>query len=62
MPKACELLVGPGSIAEDVTCATAIALVRVVRFDEPIWNSPDGHDWSAEYYADPPTRSFLPRP
>jgi hypothetical protein len=51
MPKACEFL-GPGSIAEDVTCATAIALVRVVRFDEPIWNSPDGHDWTTEYNAD----------
>jgi hypothetical protein len=59
MPKACEFLVGQRSIAEDVTCATAIALVRVVRFEEPIWNSPDGHDWTAEYNADPAS-AFVP--
>lgn len=59
MPKACELLIGQSSIAEDVTCATAIALVRVVRFEEPIWNSPDGHDWTAEYNADP-ADAFVP--
>ena len=22
-----------------------------MRFDEPIWNSPDGRDWTAKYYA-----------
>jgi hypothetical protein len=59
MPKACEFLVGQRNIAEDVTCATAIALVRVVRFDEPIWNSPDGHDWTEEYNANP-TDAFVP--
>jgi hypothetical protein len=59
MPKACEFLVGQRSIAEDVTCATAIVLVRVVRFDESIWNSPDGHDWTTEYNADP-ADAFVP--
>jgi hypothetical protein len=59
MPKACEFFVGQRSIAEDVTCATAIVLVRVVRFDEPIWNSPDGHDWTTEYNADP-ADAFVP--
>jgi hypothetical protein len=58
VPQRCEFL-GPGNIAEDVTCATAIALVRVVRFDEPIWNSPDGHDWTTEYNADP-ADAFVP--
>ena len=59
MPKACGFLIGQRSIAEDVTCATAIALVRVVRFEEPIWNSRDGHDWTAEYNADP-ADAFVP--
>jgi hypothetical protein len=53
MPDACEGYIGQTSIAEEITCSTAIVLVRIVRFDEPIWNSPDGRDWTAEFDAAP---------
>lgn len=44
---------GQTSIGEEIRCSTAIDLVRIVRFDEPIWNSPDGRDWTAEFDAAP---------
>lgn len=41
------------SIGDVIVGSSAVVDGTVVGFREPIWNSPDGHNWRDEYNADP---------
>ncbi len=50
------------SIGEEIDAAEVIAVATVVEIDEPRWNSHDGHNWNAEFDADPTAYQTVPMP